>query len=53
MAESGSEKVANRDGGGAVLLPACLETDEIFMVQLDLRGVLNEQDAFIRGNELS
>ena len=51
VAESGLEQIANRDGGNAVLFPARLKPDEIFMVQLDLCGVLDEQDAFVRRNE--
>ena len=48
MAKSSFEQVTNRDSGSAVLFPACLETDEIVMVQLDFCGVLNKQDALVR-----
>jgi len=41
------------DRGGAVLFPACLESDEIFMTPLNLRGILDEQDAFVGEKEPS
>ena len=51
MTESRFEQIANRDGGSTVLFAARLETNQIFMVQLNFRCVLDEQDAFVRRNE--
>jgi hypothetical protein len=38
---------------GTVLLSASFEADEIQLAKLYFRGVFDQQNAFIRGNELS
>lgn len=47
------QQIANRDGRSSILFAARLETDQVLVMQLDLRRVLDQQDAFVRGNELS
>ena len=53
MTESRFEQVTNGDGGSAVLFAARLKTDQIFMMQMNFRCVLDEQDAFVGRNELA
>jgi hypothetical protein len=53
MPQRGFEKVTNGDRGHAVLFAAGFETNEIRLGKLYLCGVFDQQDAFVRGNELS
>ena len=51
VAERSFEKVADRYGWHAVLFPPGFEPDKIFMPQLNLGRIFDQQDAFIRRNE--
>src|SRR6266446_850348 len=51
VAERGFEQVPYRYGGRAILFAPRFEPNEIFMCKLNLGGVLDQQDAFVRWNE--
>ena len=53
MPQRGFEKVANGDRGYSVLFPARFEANQIRLDKLNFGGVFNQQNAFIRRNELS
>ncbi len=52
MPKRSFQKISNRYGTDTVLFLARLEPHEISVIQLDLSSVLNEQNAFVIGNEL-
>src|SRR4030081_2098325 len=47
------EEFPDGNAGQAVLRWPGFETDEIVLAHVNLGGVLNEEDAFVRGNEFS
>ena len=51
MPKRSFQKISNRYGTDTVLFLARLEPHEISVIQLDLSSVLNEQNAFVIGNE--
>src|ERR1700683_2808966 len=51
MAQRSFEQVANRHRRCGVLLAPGFETHEVFMGQLNLGGVLYEEDSFVGRNE--
>src|ERR1700675_2414263 len=52
MAKCGSEKVADCDGGGSILLASCLEANHILFVKLNLRSIFNQYDTLVVGDEV-
>ena len=53
MAEGCFQEIANGHCRKAVLFPACFKPDEIFLRQLNLGRVLDDEHPFILRNEFS
>ena len=53
MSQGGFEQVTNGNSGHPVLFSPSFEADEIRLAKLYFRGVFNQQNAFVRRDELS